>query len=79
MIKALPGVAVQAKRAVQHIIEVATDAGAPNPGRFGRQIQGLANHSRFPEQFPVSGRAAFAQDRREPRQWNAPLKLSHEL
>src|ERR1035441_6550432 len=36
MVKALPVVAGQTERAVQHVIEVATDAGAANPGRFGR-------------------------------------------
>ena len=49
MIKALPVVADQAQRVMQHIVEVAADARAANPGGFGRQIQRLANHAGFPE------------------------------
>ena len=68
VIEALPIVPGQTERAVQHIIEVATNARAANPGSLGSQIQGLADHSGFPEQFALSRRAAFPQDRLEPRQ-----------
>jgi hypothetical protein len=61
-------VAAQTERAVQHLIEVAANAGAPDPGTFRSQIQGLADHSGFPEQFPVGRRATLPQDRLEPRQ-----------
>src|SRR5271157_255633 len=62
MIETLPIVAGQTERAVQHIIEVATNAGATNTGSLGSQIQCLADHSSFPKQFPVSRRAALPQD-----------------
>ena len=68
VVEALPIVAGQTERAVQHIIEVAANAGAANTGSLGSQIQGLADHSSFPEQFPVGCRAALPQDRLEPRQ-----------
>ena len=68
VIKALPIVTSQTERTVQHIIEVATNAGAANTGSLGSQIQGLADHSRFPEQFAISCRAAIPQDWLEPRQ-----------
>ena len=68
VIKALPIVTSQTERTVQHIIEVATNAGAANTGSLGSQIQGLADHSGFPEQFAISCRAAIPQDWLEPRQ-----------
>ena len=68
VVEALPVVAGQTERAVQHIIEVAADAGAANTRSLGRQIQGLADHSRFPEQFAISRRTALPQDRLEPSQ-----------
>src|SRR5664279_5420920 len=68
MIEALPIAASQTECAVQHIVEVTTNAGAANTGSFGSQIQGLANHSSFPKQFAISRRAALPQDWLEPRQ-----------
>jgi hypothetical protein len=38
MIEALPIVAGQTERAVQHIIEITTNAGAANTGSLGSQI-----------------------------------------
>src|ERR1019366_3003963 len=68
VIEALPIVTGQTERAVQHLIEVAANAGAAYTCSLGSQIQGLADHSRFPEHFPVGRRAALPQDRLEPRQ-----------
>src|SRR5580765_701976 len=68
VVEALPIVTVQTERSMQHIIEVTTNAGTANSRSLGRQIQGLADHSRFPEQFAISRRAAPPQDRLEPRQ-----------
>ena len=56
MVEALPVVPDQTERTVQHIIEVATDAGAANPGGLGSQIEGLTDQAGFPKQFPVGGR-----------------------
>ena len=68
VVEALPIVTGQTERAVQHLIEVAANAGAASTCSLGSQIQGLADHASFPEQFPVGGRAAFPQDRLEPSQ-----------
>ena len=68
MVNTLPIVTGQTKRAVQHVIEVAPNARAPNTGRFGSQIQSLTNHSGFPEQFTVGRCAVLPQDGLKPRQ-----------
>ena len=68
VVEALPIVTGQTERTVQHLIEVAANAGAASTCSLGSQIQGLADHSRFPEQFPVGRRAALPQDRLKPRQ-----------
>jgi hypothetical protein len=68
VVEALPIVTGQTERAVQHLIEVAANASAASTCSLGSQIQGVADHSRFPEQFPVGRRAALPQDRLEPRQ-----------
>src|ERR1039458_9996748 len=68
VVKALPIVAGQTECAVQHIIEVAANAGAAHPRRLRRQIQGLADHSGFPEQSAIGCRAALSQDWLEPSQ-----------
>ena len=57
VVEALPIVTGQTERAVQHLIEVAANAGAASTCSLGSQIQGLADYSRFPEQFPVDRRA----------------------
>jgi hypothetical protein len=68
VVEALPIVTGQTECAVQHLIEVAANAGAASTGSLGSQIQGLADHSSFPKQFPVGPCAALPQDRLEPRQ-----------
>ena len=66
--KTLPIVPRQTQRAMQHIVEVTTNARAAHPGGLGGQVQRLANHSRLPEQLAPGCRAAFPQDRFESRQ-----------
>src|ERR1039457_2088215 len=68
VVEALPIVTGQTERTVQHLIEVAANAGAASTCSLGSQIQGLADHSRLPEQFPVGSRTALPQDRLDPRQ-----------
>ena len=59
VIKALPIVARQTERVVQHIIQVASNARAAHTGCFGGQIQGLANYPSLPEQFAVNPRTGL--------------------
>src|ERR1017187_5599747 len=67
VIKTLPVVPRQTKRAMQHIIEIITNASAAHTGGLGGQIKRLADYSRFPEQLAPGRRAAFSQDWFEPR------------
>jgi hypothetical protein len=39
----------QTERTVQYLIEVEANAGAARTGNLDSQIQGLADHSSFPE------------------------------
>ena len=68
VVQALPTVARQTERAVQYFIEIAANAGAANTSSLGSQIEGLADHSSFPEQFPVGCCTTLPQDWFESRQ-----------
>ena len=49
VVEALPIVARQSECPMQHIIKIATNAGAAHPCGLASQIQRLANHPRLPE------------------------------
>jgi len=61
VVEALPIVTGQTERAVQQPIEVASQCRAASTCSLGSQIQGLADHSRFPE-YP--GRPAAPRSRK---------------